>query len=126
MNVNVYLPDDLGKRAKDADLPFSQLLRSAVSSELERREGMSQSLNYTQTIELELTDRDGNPYTGRLTGTLLDSDREGRAVYLAADERVIFYDADKGDYWIVEDPGTELVRWPNALHALGIKPVVDI
>jgi post-segregation antitoxin (ccd killing protein) len=125
MNVNVYLPDDLGKRAKDEDLPFSQLLRDAVAAELERREAMTAALKDAQTIELDLTDRDDNPYTGRLTGALIYGD--GRSeIYVTDDERVIVYDSDKADYWIVDDPQTELVDWPDALRALGIRYVVDI
>jgi hypothetical protein len=126
MKVNAYLPDDLGKRAKEADIPFSQLLRDAVVDELERRETVSQTLADAQVIELELTDRDGNAYVGRFTGTLIDGDNNYREIYLTDDERVIFYDSDKGDYWIVEDPETELEGWPNALNALGIKPTIDI
>ena len=29
MDIKTYLPDELGKRAKEANLPFSQLLRDA-------------------------------------------------------------------------------------------------
>jgi len=126
MNLNAYLPDDLGKRAKDANLPFSQLLRDAVVRELERREAMAQSLTKSRTVELELTDKKGYSYTGRFVGTLIDSDDLGREVYLTEDERVIFYDGDKEDYGIVEDAEAELRDWPEALSALGIKPVVDI
>jgi post-segregation antitoxin (ccd killing protein) len=125
MNVNVYLPDDLGKRAKDADIPFSQLLRDAVVTELERREAMAQTLTKTETIQLELEDRDGNAYTGRFTGTIIDGN-DTSSIYLTDDERVIFYDSNKLEYWIIEDPETDLEGWPNALSALGIKPVIDI
>jgi hypothetical protein len=126
MNVNVYLPDELGQRAKDAELPLSQLLRAVVVDELERRETMAETLSETETFELELTDSDDNPYTGRLTGTCIDSDGKGREIFLTDDERVISYDGDKGNYWVVDDPETELEGWPNALRALGIKPVIDI
>lgn len=36
MNITVYLPDVLGKQAKDADLPLSRLLRAAVEYELDK------------------------------------------------------------------------------------------
>jgi hypothetical protein len=39
---------------------------------------------------------------------------------------VIFRDESKLDYWVVEDPEQELSGWPDALRALGIKPVIDI
>jgi hypothetical protein len=87
---------------------------------------MSQTLTETETFELALEDEDGNPYTGRITGTAIDSDDKGREIYLTEDERVIVYDESKLDYWIVEDPERELEGWPGALRALGIKPVIDL
>jgi post-segregation antitoxin (ccd killing protein) len=38
VNITVYLPDDLGQRAKDAGLPLSRLLRAAVEKELAERD----------------------------------------------------------------------------------------
>jgi post-segregation antitoxin (ccd killing protein) len=38
MNINAYLPDELGRRAKEAGLNLSGLLREAVVAELERRD----------------------------------------------------------------------------------------
>jgi post-segregation antitoxin (ccd killing protein) len=35
--VNVYLPDDLARRAREADLNVSALTRSAIEDELGRR-----------------------------------------------------------------------------------------
>lgn len=35
MNVNVYLPDELGKRAKEAKLPLSRMLQKAIKRELD-------------------------------------------------------------------------------------------
>jgi hypothetical protein len=56
----------------------------------------------------------------------IDNDGSGREVYLTDDERVIFYDNNKLEYSIIEDPEQELGGWPGALRALGIKPVVDL
>src|SRR5262245_28047518 len=136
MNVNVYLPDDLGKRAKRADLAFSQLLRDAVTAELERREAMASTLtDDPQTFELELEDKDGFTYKGRITGKLITSEeRGGLDVYLTEDERVILYYGERLDYWELDDPEYELRdelemgTYREACAALGIKPniVVDI
>jgi post-segregation antitoxin (ccd killing protein) len=122
----VCLPDDLGKQAKDANIPFSQLLRDAVADEMKRRATMAKALTDSKVIKLELIDENGNPYTGRFTGTLIASDDKWYEVYLTDDERVIFYDSKAAEYSIVDDPEKELSDWPDALEALGIKPVVDI
>jgi hypothetical protein len=37
MDITVYLPDELGRAAKEAELPLSQLLRDAVAAQLDRR-----------------------------------------------------------------------------------------
>jgi hypothetical protein len=126
MNVNVYLPDDLGKRAKAADLPFSQLLRDAVVEELERREAMSETLSDVESFELPLEDKEGYAYTGRITGTVIDGDDKDIEIFLTDDERVIWYDGSKLEYWVIENPEEELEGWPNALRALGFTPVIDL
>jgi hypothetical protein len=126
VNINVYLPDDLGKRAKAADVPFSQLLRDAVVEELERREAMSETLRDVETFELPLEDKDGKAYTGRITGTAIDGDDKDVEIFLTEDERVIWYDNSKLTYWILENPEKELEGWPDALRALGYTPVVDL
>jgi hypothetical protein len=126
MNINVYLPDDLGKRAKEADLPFSQLLRDAVATELKRREAMSETLTETETFELPLEDKDGKPYRGRITGKRIGDDGLSRTVYLTEDERVIVYDQGSLEYSIIDDSEQELAGWPDAQRALGIPPLIDI
>jgi post-segregation antitoxin (ccd killing protein) len=133
VNVNAYLPDDLGKRAKDADLPFSQLLRDAVVDELERREAMAATLADPQTFKLAIEDRDGTAYTGRIKGKLLAADDRNRVeVYLTEDERVILYDGERLDYWAIHDPQTELEdvletsAYVEVCRALGIEPVIDL
>jgi hypothetical protein len=129
MDVTVYLPDDMAplvKRAKKEERGLlSQLLRDALTTEMERRDAMSETLTDAKEIELELEDNDGNPYKGRFTGKEIDRDGSD-AVYLTDDERVLIYDAELAVYWEVEDPESELEEWPAAARALGITPVVDI
>ena len=48
VNVNVYLPDELGARAKAAGLPLSQLLRSAVSARLAILDGERRDREFAQ------------------------------------------------------------------------------
>src|SRR4249919_875458 len=138
MNVNVYLPDDLGRQAK-AELPrgrLSQLLQAAVVDELERRAAMSKTLEAPETFKVEI-DADEGGYTGRITGKVIAED-DDVTVYLTTDERVIAYDANKLRYKeLGNEPrmsfDEEMRAWlPDAaaysaaMLALGEKPVIDI
>jgi hypothetical protein len=138
MNINVYLPDDLGERAKAAELPLSQLLRQAVQEELERREAVASTLTESQTYELEL-EGDSGGYTGRITGRWIAESSSGVVVYMTDDERVIAYDAPNLRYFtLTDDPSMDLdeglrnwlapddAAYISACSALGIKPVLDL
>jgi hypothetical protein len=130
MNVNLYLPDDLGEKAKAAELPLSRLLQVAVRDELDRRNAVSKTLDRPETYELDLEDRDGNHYIGRITGKLI-ADDDRNQVYLTDDERVIVHDTHRMGYWEVEYPEQELselstAAYTAAAEALGIKPVIDL
>jgi hypothetical protein len=37
MDITVYLPDEMGRAAKEADLPLSRMLRDAVEAQLNPR-----------------------------------------------------------------------------------------
>ena len=130
MNITVYLPDELGARAKAENLKLSRLLRDAVEDELRRRDAMAATLENVQTYELQLKDsRTGEAYKGRVTGKLIDETHNARddfEVYLTADGRVLVYDANGLRYDQVEEPETELAYFPDALIALGIEPVIDL
>jgi hypothetical protein len=131
MDITIYLPDELGERAKRADLNLSRMLRGQVEEELERRAAVAQTLDNPQTYELELEDPDTfRRYTGRVTGRKIAED-EQIEVFLTEDERVIVYDGGRPDYRVLEDPEEELrglpaAEYASALSALGIKPVIDL
>jgi hypothetical protein len=135
MKFNLYLPDELGERARE--LPrgvLSFLLQAAVREELERRAAVAETLSDVGTHEVEIEDRDGNVYTGRITGTSIANPyRSDIEVFLTEDERVIVYDVDKLEYHVLDDPVEQLRGWlPDdedyaaALYAIGEKPVVDL
>lgn len=134
MNFNVYLPDDLGQRAKDADLKLSRLLRSAVTRELARREAMSETLGEPTLYEVEM-EEDGFPYVGRIEGKLL-AEAGIYAIYLAVDGRVIAYQPDDKFVTVLDDPGEDLVNQLAQLlpvefllpvcRKLGLRPVIDL
>ena len=81
MKVNVYLPDELGQKAKELELPFSQLLQAACQEEIDRQERREEGDPEEHELKLE---NDDGPYIGRLTGTLIAED-----VYITDDDRLI-------------------------------------
>ncbi len=136
MDITCYLPDEVGQRAKAAELPFSQLLRAAVTEELYRRNAVAQTIEEAEVHQLDLQDNDGRPYIGRLTGTRI-GDAGGYngniTVFLADDERVIVYDDERLELHELTDPESELRAWLpdfgnylDAMHDLGLTPEIDI
>lgn len=133
MDITVYLPDEIGERAKEEELNLSRLLRDAVTDELERRETMAKTLDETETFEVELRDKEDRPYTGQIKGKRVAwDDKSGYEVFLTDDERVLFYDEGRQQYHQFDDPVEQLRSWlspamySEALYALGEKPVVEL
>ena len=98
---------------------------------------MTATLKQTPTYLLDLEDRRGRNYTGRLTGVELVRDGDVKAlhrrVFLTDDERLYVYVEKHGALVeIRDDPAEKLREWLNdeayidALNQLGIKPVVDV
>jgi hypothetical protein len=135
VDITVYLPDELGERAKrEEDINLSRMLRDALIDEFARRDTVSKTLSDPQTIDLNLETRDGPlRYIGRITGTMIAEGHHDVRVFLTNDERVLVYDEQKLDYHdVTDDPESSLRSWLEdgpyieALGALGIKPVLDI
>jgi hypothetical protein len=131
VDITVYLPDELGERAKRDEINLSRMLRDALTEEFERSDTMSKTLNKPETYELELDDDETGQYTGRITGKLIAED-DDVAVYLTERERVIVYDGSLLRYHdITDDPeeglsGLRHAAYTDACRALGINPVVDL
>lgn len=131
MDIATYLPDELGARAKDADLPFSRLLRAAVEVELARRAAIADLLsNGIEEHEVELED-----VTGVIVGKLLGETDGGDAIYLTDDERLLWYssrtekvepiDAENLAEWLQSTPrDTEAIA--DVMRQLGLRPRVRL
>ena len=137
MNHNVYLPDDVSERAKEAGLNLSGMLRATIVEELERRTAVSEALAETQEYSIEgLEDDEGRPYTGLVVGKeIAISERTGSVVYLTDDERVIIHDAEDRKIHQFEDHEDLLTAaresrdgemYADAARALGLTPVINL
>ncbi len=93
MKINVYLPDDIGEKAKEAGLNLSGLLREGVEAELHRRERLGALLKDVEVYELTIQD---GSYIARLHGKLLTPDNEKVEVYLTEEEELVIYDPREG------------------------------
>lgn len=137
MDITVYLPDALGQAARQADLPFSRLLRAAVTDELARRTTVATTLKDTAEYLLDVEGLKGpRPYIARFVGAELIRVGERGAshrVFLTNDERVLVYAEEREALIdVTDDPAEKLREWLRddayleALKGLGIKPVIDI
>lgn len=132
MDITVYLPEEIGAKAKEADLPFSRLLRGAVEEELEQLACMEQAMKSVRVHKLELTDQHGREYIGQFTGKLIVEDEGDREVYLTEDGRTLLYDPMKMELDEIEDPQEELRNWlredayMEAGEMLGFKPIIQL
>jgi post-segregation antitoxin (ccd killing protein) len=135
VDITVYLPDEIGERAKKEDLKLSRMLRDAVIAEFDRKDAVNRLLGETQTYEVELRDAAGREYTGRITGRLL-YESLGQRFYLTETGRLLFvvddrYEEVEGGLdgaasfiagWAQDYPDQIL----DACEALGVKPVIDL
>lgn len=133
MDITIYLPDALGRRAKHAKLPLSRMLRDAVTEELERLATLAETLSRTETIRLELVDDNGLGFIGRFRGTRI-AEQDETTVYLTEDERVVAHNRENAAHAIMDrmEAQNELDCWLEgeayirAMSALGLKAIIDL
>lgn len=130
MDITVYLPDELGERAKKEDLPFSQLLRSAVQRELARRNAAEDMERDMERRELEVEDRTG-PVTYRVTAATVARSGDTE-VLLHRTGTVYLYNPSKLTLRELDNPVEELREvlderdYREVCEALGIRPVLEL
>ena len=103
MNITVYLPDELGKWAKEHDLHLSRMLREAVEIEKRRCDASTALAAETTTHELAVSEPGSSSgtddYTARLHGVLIATQHLGGRgsinVYAGEDDKMyLHYTAD--------------------------------
>lgn len=131
MDVTVYLPDELGARAKQEKINLSGTLRAAVKAELGRREKVRKAvgdLGEPQEFKVRVIKND-KEHTGRITGWVIEHNNDWD-VYLTDDDRVIVYNEFRSSYdaMTTDEARAELdaTLFPEALSFLGVEPIVDL
>jgi hypothetical protein len=133
VDITVYLPDEIGAKAKEADLPFSRMLRDAIETEFARRAAIADTLgDGVEEHEVELQD-----VTGVITGKFLGETDRGEQIFVTDDERVLVYHSGNMTVEELNDPEAELSTWlenspgesdtlGEAMRALGMRPRVRL
>jgi hypothetical protein len=131
MNVNLYLPDELGEKAKAADLPLSRLLQRSVTEELQRREAVTKTMKDAREHLVDLETKEGYAYQGRINGIEVHEDDRYRW-FVTTDERVLVYDDENMSAEQVEERNLEQLAEHNpdayaaVKTALGETPIIDL
>lgn len=136
MDITVYLPDEIGTQAKEAGMNLSRTLRDAVESELEHTRAMKELAGEAEEHLLDLETSDGQPFEGRVMGTLLCENRKGDQVFVTEDERVIVYYPYQSQYHVLENNEDALREtlgnlcdfdeYISAMSQLGYTAMVDL
>lgn len=138
MDIMIYLPDEIGERAKKEEINLSRMLRDRLIDHYERSDAMSKTLSNVEVHEVQLEDSEGGWYTGRITGTRIDNEESyPLEIYLTDDERVIEYNSDAGRYSVLQNPSVELYQeydagaisegdYAAAMRAIGETPTIDL
>jgi post-segregation antitoxin (ccd killing protein) len=142
MDITVYLPDELGRWAKDQDINLSATLREALNAERDRRDWIAEGEFEPHSLRID----DGNGvYTARLHAKELATDLRGEStLFLAEDEGVYLYHAgaeklygfdadDTGPVEYVDDDGLAGLQdsldgafYVALMRALGKDAVIDM
>jgi post-segregation antitoxin (ccd killing protein) len=136
MDVTVYLPDEIGQWAKDAELNLSGLLREAVLRVRRGMEAAEETASHAKVVELSVADDDGF-YTARLHGTkmaqgsLRPREKPRFEIYITESGEVVsyhprtkkLYRAMKGEELrgILDDK-----TYIAVMRAAGQEPIIDI
>lgn len=130
MNVNTYVPDALGARAKAAALPLSRLLRREIERELADRDAAAAVGLTAYTLDL------GDRLLSFIGERVARDERRAVSAYRNSDGRLVIYDSAARRAQVLDggqdregalrDALGETDEFVRACGALGIKPRVRI
>lgn len=136
MDITVYLPDALGKRAKEADLKFSRLLRDAVEKELANMETLANMESREIKLEAHDPDAQGETIFVRFEGELIFSLGDEVSAYRKKSGGIVMHTF--GRYEVLDEADKEEIEdyltrqgLPDDLRVeasrrLGVTPTIDI
>jgi post-segregation antitoxin (ccd killing protein) len=133
VDITVYLPDEIARRAKAQNVNLSRILRDALTDQFAEEDTMRTTLDAAQAITLELRTEEGRSYRGRLAAVRIGRGApDGADVYLRRNGDVVAHRAEDGVLTTVLDPENDLrsilptAEYIAAMNAIGIVPEVDL
>lgn len=138
MDITIYLPDELGKWAKEHELGLSRMLRDAVEAEKRRLEAGATLKAKAETYLMSVAEPDDHGgtdyYTARLHGRRIGAGCLGGGdVYVYVGENGKLYVHSTADDSLVRDVATGELRkyvdetaYVEAMRALGEEVTIDI
>lgn len=104
MDITIYLPDDLGKWAKEHELNLSRMLRDAVEDEKRRQDARAKvTADGFERVEVYDSRRDRDvAFQGRLIG---DSHEYDVAAWLTPKDAIAVYDGAKQELYTYDSFG---------------------
>lgn len=122
----MYIDDDLHAQLKAAGTSFnvSGICQHALREELAVQAAIENVKH--QVYELQLEDREGNFYMGRVVGEMIAED-----VFLTAKGNFVFYDEKRQSIEVIENVEDlrDLLyedKYIEVMNGLGLTPVVDL
>jgi hypothetical protein len=114
VDITVYLPDEIGKRAKDAGLPFSRLLRDAVTTQLDYRDTLTDATGGMTPHKVDTTNggTPARPVRLQFSGRQLASDGN-TAVYQTDTGTIVVADSER---YSVHDDAEAFNAWLQDLY----------
>lgn len=102
MDITIYLPDELGKWAKEHNLGLSRMLRESVEDEKRRRDAAAKAAaDDFARIEVYDDKRDREvSFQGREIGY---ADYLDQTAYLTPKNAIVVHSADRQQLWIYDD-----------------------
>jgi len=141
MNITVYLPDELGHRAKDAELPFSRLLRDAVTEELQRVAELKRleetSEAEVRTYTLKVPEKNGDDWLARIRAKRIVA-TDGLDVFHTDKDDIVIYGCHSGAFQIYNSHDKENIssflkkiapsadEYVHVAKSLGLIRIVDL
>ena len=133
MDITIYLPNDLGKWAKEHDLALSRMLRGAVEGEKRYRDARAKAKEDSPRARRGLRQQEGTRrrlpglpdrprLRARATGSLAYPEEDAIAVYDADAQELYVYD-DYGEFATPDWPETYIA---DVADALGQKYVEEL